>query len=456
MSKQILIVGRGAAGQTLAEDAMRRGSVVVGFLDDRVEGVDVLGTLSDINDVIERYDVEQVYFAIPSVDAGTVRDFINTIESDRVEIAIIPRTYGTISKETVDIGDLTDIDVLDLVGRQPVKHNLVSAREFMAGKRVLVTGAAGSIGSRLVKQIAEMSPSQVVCVDWWENGMFFLRQDLLGHDNFVYRIADIKNRPLMDQLFAAHRPDIVFHAAAYKHVPLMQDNPSEAVNNNVGGSLTLMQLAIKHAVENFVYVSTDKAVNPVNVMGATKRLGEMLMESLAQKTLATKFSAVRFGNVIQSNGSVMQIFRDQIAKKQPLTVTHPDVTRFFMTIDEASQLIIQSALIGKHCEIFVLDMGEPVRILDLAKSLVRAVNPALPIRIVGLRPGEKMYEELSYEPSKVDRTSNGSIFIARDAQNFDTEEFLAEIEVLLAKTAGYSISNEELIQALRNMDFAIQ
>jgi len=455
-SRRVLVVGRGAAGQALAQDLRGRGGTVVGFLDDRATGDDVLGTLGSVNSVVAEHSVDAVYFAIPSVDATTVRSFINTIDASHVEIAIIPRTYQILTKETVDIDDLTDVDVLDLVGRQPVKHDLVSSTEFIRGKRILVTGAAGSIGSRLVTQLAAMSPELLVCVDWWENGMFFLGQQLEGVDRVRLRVADVKNSVLMEQLFDECRPQVVFHAAAYKHVPLMQNNPVEAINNNVGGTLNVLNLSARHGVENVVYVSTDKAVNPVNVMGATKRIGELLMESIASESPHTRFNAVRFGNVIQSNGSVMQIFRGQIARKAPLTVTHADVTRFFMTIDEASQLIIQSAVIGRENEIFVLDMGEPVKILDLARSLVRAVNPSLKIEITGLRPGEKMYEELSYEPDKVERTANSKIFTLRERGGAESTKTVAGALELLKRAQSYSLSNEVAIESLRGLGFAVQ
>lgn len=456
MTSRILIVGHGTAGMTLAADIRSRGGDVAGFLDDRSTGDEVLGGLADVNTVVAAHGIDLVYFAIPTVRAETVRDFINSIESRTVDIAIVPRTHDILAKDTVSIDDLTDVDVLDLVGREPVKHNVVVSQKFLTGKKVMVTGGAGSIGSRLVRHILAAGAAQVICVDWWENGTFYLTQSLGTVDNLVTRIADVKNRAHMELLFAEFTPDIVFHAAAYKHVPLMQDNALEAINNNIWGSLSLMQLAIEHSVENFVYVSTDKAVNPVNVMGSTKRLGEMIMESLANQSHSTRFTAVRFGNVIESNGSVMQIFRSQIARKLPLTVTHPDVTRFFMTIDEASQLIIQSAALGKDAEIFVLDMGEPVKILDLAKSLVRAVDPTLEIEITGLRPGEKMFEELSYEPDKVDRTSNQKIFVVRGEKQFDRVEFLASITAFLDETLAYRIPAAEAVARLRSMGFEIQ
>ena len=455
MSGRILIVGRGTAGVTLAEDVRNRGGEVVGFLDDQVVGPDVLGTLSDADNVVNSQAVDLVYIAIPTAGSAKVREFINSISSPTVEFAIVPRTYDILSKETVDINDLTDVDVLDLVGREPVKHNVVVAQTFLTGKRVLVTGSAGSIGSRLTRHIVAAGAAEVLCVDWWENGMFFLGQSLAGRDNVNLRIADIKNYPLMKSIVEQFAPDIIFHAAAYKHVPLMQNNPIEAINNNVWGSLSLMRLAIEHDVKNFVYVSTDKAVNPVNVMGATKRIGEMLMESLASEKVATRFTAVRFGNVIESNGSVMQIFRSQIAKGGPLTVTDPEVTRFFMTIDEASQLIIQSAALGANSDIFVLDMGEPVKIIDLAQSLIRAVNPQLKIEITGMRPGEKMFEELSYEPDKVERTANQKIFVVRGEKEFDHSAFIEAIDALLDRTRAYALSNDEAVDELRAMGFTL-
>lgn len=456
MNKRILIVGHGAAGRALAADVRAHGFTIVGFLDDSSENSEVLGALADVNEIIHDHSVDMVYIAIPSAPAKLVREFIATITAEHVELAIVPRTYATITKDTVQLNELTDIDVLDLVGRQPVKHDLLAARDFIAGKTILITGAAGSIGSRLTRQLAAMSPERIICVDWWENGMFFLGRELAAYENIVIRIADIKNRLSMATIFDAFEPDIVFHAAAYKHVPLMQKNPVEAVNNNVWGSLNLMRLAIEHNVANFVYVSTDKAVNPVNVMGATKRIGEMLLLSLASGQTSTKLNAVRFGNVIQSNGSVMQIFRNQIAKKMPLTVTHPDVTRYFMTIDEASQLIIQSALVGEHSEIFVLDMGEPVKIIDLATSLIRAVDPTLKIEIVGLRPGEKMFEELNYEPDNVDMTSNDKIFVVRDSDESIGPRYLSTIEALLDQTLDYAITDNEITERLRNLGFPIQ
>lgn len=431
------------------------GELVVGYLDDLVTGEDVLGGLVDVNSVIHDHRVEVVYFAIPSVDAATVRAFLTTINADDVEIAIVPRTYRILSKETVGIDDLTDVDVLDLIGRKPVKHDLVAAREFMSGKVVLVTGAAGSIGSRLVRQLLDLDPALVVGIDMSESGVFFLGGDLVDRSALRLHVGDVRDAGTVARMLERYKPDVVFHAAAYKHVPLMQDNPVEAINNNVGGTLTVMRAAQEAGVSAVVYVSTDKAVNPVNVMGSTKRVGEMIMDALATAE-GTRFTAVRFGNVIQSSGSVMQIFRNQIARKQALTVTHPDVTRFFMTLDEAAQLVIQSAFVGAAGDLFVLDMGEPVRIMDLASSLVRVVDPSLEIEITGLRPGEKLYEELSYEPDAIGATENEKIFVVRDAAHPDPARFLLDVEALLAKTRAHAISDDDAVNALRSMGFAIQ
>jgi len=301
-----------------------------------------------------------------------------------------------------------------------------------------------------------MGAASVVCVDRWENGIFYLNEDIGSDRRVVFKVADITDERALDLLLAEHRPQVVFHAAAYKHVPLMQANPVEAIVNNVWGTLNVLQASLRHDVSNVVYVSTDKALNPVNVMGATKRLGEMLMEALASRSPKTVFTAVSFGNVIESNGSVMQTFRKQIATGGPVTVSHEDVTRFFMTIDEASQLIIQSASLGKNREIFVLDMGEPVRIMDLARSLIRATKPGVEIVVTGLRPGEKLYEELSYEPARVERTANDKIFIVKDEKPFDYETFLASIDELLRVARRFELTPQQAVERLRGYGFAIR
>lgn len=454
--RRAIIVGHGTAGRALADDIRARGGEVVGFLDDVSSAPEVLGTLAEVNGVLGDHGVKVILFAIPSIDAGKLRAFINSITADDVEIDIVPRTYGTLARETVHIEDLTDVDVLDLVGRRPVKHDLLTSRAFVEGKVVLVTGAAGSIGSQLVRQLADLDAGLVVGIDWWENGLFFLGRELESHENVRFAVADVKSRERLEAIFTQYRPNVVFHAAAYKHVPLMQANPTEAINNNVWGTLNTMQTAIDFGVENVVYVSTDKAVNPVNVMGATKRLGEMLMSALAAQSARTQFNAVRFGNVIESNGSVMQIFRRQFAERQPLTVTHPDVTRFFMTIDEAAQLIIQSAVVGANGDTVVLDMGEPVLVMDLARSLVKIVDPTLTIEVIGLRPGEKMYEELSYEPGRVSATANPKIFATNDHPEDADGSQVERIRRLVDDGLNHQMTDVEAIDRLRSFGFPIQ
>lgn len=456
MAKKILIVGYGTAGKSLARNLERTGQKVQGFLDDITEHKHVLGKLRDVNEVVAKHKITDIYFAIPSASAQVVREFMATIENDKVKLSIIPRSFTSIAKSTVSINQLTDVDILALIGRQPVKHDLLECKKFIQGKTVLVTGAAGSIGSKLVKLVAALNPERIVCVDWWENGTFYLQQELGHKRNIVFKIADIKNKRLIDRILEEYKPEVILHAAAYKHVPLMQDNPVEAFNNNVWGSLNLMQLAIKHKVRNFVYVSTDKAVNPANVMGTTKRLGEMLMETLANNQQTTKFNAVRFGNVIQSNGSVMHIFKRQIEENQPLTVTDENITRFFMTVEEAAQLIVQSAVLSKSGEIFVLDMGEQIKIIDLAKSLIRFIKKPIDIKIIGLRPGDKLYEELSYDPDNVGRTANDKIFIVKDEKPFNHKRFADKIEGMIKDSLAYETSPKDMIGNLKSLGFNIK
>jgi len=455
-SRKILIIGYGTAGRSLYEDLKKHRRQIAGFLDDKHTGAQILGKLGDANKVIAKHKITDVYFAIPSVSAKRLREFINGLDDTDVKISIIPRSFSILAKNTVNIGDLTDVDILSLVGRQPVKHDVLESQRMIKGKTVLVTGAAGSIGSKLVKLLAELNPKEIICVDWWENGIFFLQHDLSQQKNLTYKIADIRDPRAVDEIFNDAKPDIIFHAAAFKHVPLMQANPIEAFNNNVAGSFNLMRLAVKHRVRSFVYVSTDKAVNPVNIMGSTKRLGEMLMEIMAAAQTNTKFNAVRFGNVIQSNGSVMHTFKKQIDDNLPLTVTHRKVTRYFMTIEEAAQLIIQSAALAKSGEIFVLDMGEPIKIIDLANSLIKLLNKPVKIKITGLRPGEKLFEELSYDPKNVAKTANDKILVVKNEKPFNHDEFMVKIEQLIKLCRDYSISSQALNREFKNFGFKLK
>lgn len=452
--RRILVVGRGTAGRALADDVRRQGDAVVGFLDDAALADDVLGTLDQVDDVVAAHAVDAVYFAIPSIDAGRLRAFLDRLDASQVAFSMVPRTYETLSRETVAVDDLSDVDVLDLVGRKPVKHDLEGARSLVSGRRVLVTGAAGSIGSRLAGLLVALGAAEVVCLDWWENGVFQLQHRLPEVDDASFVVADVKNRARLDAVFSRLKPELVFHAAAYKHVPLMQQNPAEAIANNVGGTDVVLSLAVEHGASHVVYVSTDKAVNPANVMGASKRLGELLVADWAVRASDVSFSTVRFGNVIQSNGSVMETFRRQIREGGPITVTDPEVTRFFMTIDEASQLIIQSAVVGASGDICVLDMGEPVRIQDLARSLVRTTAPGVEIVFTGLRPGEKLYEELSYDPDLVAHTAHDKIFVLRESEAAAATP--DEIRAFVAQCASSELSDAEVVERLRDMGFAIR
>lgn len=452
-SKRVLIAGRGTAGSSLATEVAALGDDVVGFLDDVENGSDVLGGLADVAAVCARESVDVVYFAIPSAPAELLRRFIADIAGAHVEFAVIPRTYRIVSRERVSVEDLTDVDVLDLVGRAPVKHDMLESREAIAGRRVMVTGAAGSIGSRVATQLHLLDPELVVCVDRSEGGMFHLGQSLVGLPNFELEVGDVQSEGRMAQLIDRYRPEMIFHVAAYKHVPLMEQNPVEAFNNNVGGTLNILRRAAEFGVDRVVYVSTDKAVNPTNIMGATKRVGEILLGEFSRIAPSTYFTGVRFGNVLESEGSVMQTFRRQLLKGTNLTVTDPEVTRYFMTIDEASQLIIQTATRGKPGDLFVLDMGDPIRVFDLAQGLIEAVNPRLGIDIIGMRPGEKMYEELSYSTSSIDATTHPKIFILHEEDVHAPGETLAWAEELLAQTRNYELSDEQLRDRMRHFGF---
>jgi len=450
---RVLVIGYGTAGMGIAEDARAHGDEVVGFLDDTKHDPQVLGRLAEVNRVVREYAVDSVYFAIPTIDAARLREFLAGLEQTGLQLSMLPRTYETISRETVSVSDLTDVDVLQLVGRKPVKHDMLDARHMVEGRKALVTGAAGSIGSRLVEHLLSLGVDTVVALDWWETGLFHLA-NRLDDDRLKVVVADVKNTRRLERIFNEQSPQLVFHAAAYKHVPLMEDNPSEAIANNALGAENVLRQAIASGASHAVYVSTDKAVRPANVMGATKRLGELLLGDLAANSGATKLTAVRFGNVLQSNGSVMETFRRQIEQGGPLTVTHPDVTRFFMTIDEAAHLIIQSALLGANGDICVLDMGEPVRVMDLARSLVKATAPHIDIEVTQLRPGEKLYEELTYNPKLATSTSNSKVFILQVEEEMDVP--VADIRQTLDRARVGDLSDADALAALLRMGFKIK
>lgn len=451
--RRVLVVGHGTAGSGIAQDARDHGDLVVGFLDDQKRGPDILGTLADVNRVVEEHHVEAVYFAIPTIGAAELRNFLTGLEQTGLSLSMLPRTYTTISREAVSVSDLTDVDILQLVGRSPVKHDLLEARKTVEGRRALVTGAAGSIGSRLTQHLLELGVEEVVALDWWETGLFHLA-NRLDDERLSVVVGDVKNSARLQRIFDVHQPELVFHAAAYKHVPLMEENPAEAIANNAVGAHNVLRQAIASGASHAVYVSTDKAVRPANVMGATKRLGELILRELAKDSGPTKLTAVRFGNVLQSNGSVVETFRRQIDDGGPVTVTHPDVTRFFMTIDEAAHLIIQSAILGTNGDICVLDMGDPVRIMDLAESLVRVTDPTIEIKLTGLRPGEKLYEELTYQPELAASTANSKIYILQVEDEMDVPA--SEIQRVIERAASGGLTDAEAEAALVAMGFSLQ
>jgi FlaA1/EpsC-like NDP-sugar epimerase len=409
-----LIVGAGTAGIRLLEDIESRPSAsvaVAGFLDDdqgkhgvRIAGARVLGPIDELPAFVKEHGVNEVLIAIPSAPGATIRRIVQLCTQARVRHRVLP-TLGELVDGRVRFTQMREVKVDDLLARAPVELDTSRLRSRLAGRTVLVTGAAGSIGSELCRQVAAQSPGRLVLIDRHENGMFHLEMTLRTRFPgvpLVPVLGDILLRDQLDAVFATHRPDVVLHAAAYKHVPLAEVNVLEAVRNNVLGTRNLAQAALAHGARKFVLVSTDKAVRPTSVMGATKRAAERLIQEFSDRQC--QFSAVRFGNVLGSSGSVVPIFREQIANGGPVTVTDPRMTRFFMTIPEAASLILQSALFSEGGEIFVLEMGEPVRIVDLAAQMIRlsGFEPDIdiPIAFTGLRPGEKLYEELIDEEAE--------------------------------------------------------
>lgn len=454
-----LIVGAGEAGNMLLREIRRQSSShyrVIGFVDDdenkqkmRLMGVDILGTIADLGKIITAHDIELVIIAVPSAGAKFVRDTVNQCQELGVRSKIVP-ALSEIIRGDVKISQIRDVEIEDLLGRSTVVLDEQAIRSYLKGMRVLVSGAAGSIGSEICRQVARYSPATLVLLDNAETPLYNIERELAASFpalRIVPLLGDIRNRQRLQQIFDSVLPEVVFHAAAYKHVPLVEHNPAEAVLCNVMGSMNMATTARQSGVRNFVLVSSDKAINPTNVMGATKRIAEKFIQSLAVDS-ATKFSTVRFGNVLGSNGSVIPLFTEQIRKGGPVTITHPDVTRFFMTIPEASQLVLQSVCFGNGGEIFVLDMGEPVRIVDLAEELVRLSgmipNTDIEFTYIGLRPGEKLYEELFSRGEKILKTPNEKIHVLAHSHQ-DHELLCQQLEKLL------SAANANNIEQLKSM-----
>ena len=452
-----LVVGAGetgslAIGRMASKDPLMPGIPIVATDDDpakrgqRIHGVKVSGGTSDIVDLVDRYDIEQIVVAIPSSTPEERKRIYGECTKTDCRLRTLPNVRA-LSLDEIGGVSLRDVDVADLLGREEIVLNTRAVSGYIAGETVLVTGGGGSIGSELCRQLCTVAPARIVIFDIYENDAYMLRNELLSeYDDIdiIIEIGNVCDKERVNEVFAKYRPGAVFHAAAHKHVPLMEHCPREAVHNNVFGTLNAVRAADAYGAARFIFISTDKAVNPTSVMGATKRMGEMIVQYYA-RTSKTIFTAVRFGNVLGSNGSVIPVFQRQIAAGGPVTVTHPDIERFFMTIPEASRLVIQAGGMAHGGEIFILDMGEPVKIVDLAKGLIQlqGLTPDVDIKIefTGLREGEKMYEELLMDEESTLPTDNQSIMISTGQEiSYDqVASKLDELENALSATDGEAI-----------------
>ncbi len=435
--KNVMIIGAGEAGSTLIKEITNSRfltTTVKCVIDDDqdkigsfIHGIKVVGNRNFITEAANIYNIDQIILALPSVSRKTIKEIILICKETNCTIKTLPGIYQMVNGD-VTINQVRDIDVEDLLGREPVEVDLESIIGYVTGKVILVTGGGGSIGSEICRQIAGHHPKQLIIVDFYENNAYEIQQELIRKYkqlDLVVLIASVRNTNRMNQIMEQYHPDIVYHAAAHKHVPLMEVSPNEAVKNNVFGTLKTVRAAADNGVKKFVLISTDKAVNPTNIMGASKRICEMIIQSYNRKC-ATEFVAVRFGNVLGSNGSVIPLFRKQIEEGGPVTVTHPDIVRYFMTIPEAVSLVLQAGAYAKGGEIFILNMGEPVRILDLAKNMIRlsgfVPEEDIPIIFTGIRPGEKLYKEVLMDEEGLQETPNKMIRIGKPIE-FDEEEF---------------------------------
>lgn len=459
--RRTLVIGAGDAASTLLHELSKNKSPdmnIICCVDDAPEkvgrnimGIEIMGTTDDIPELVERCEIETLLLAIPTVDEENKRRILGICNKTKCNVRILPDIVKLIADGKDILSRIRDVRVEDVLGRPEIELK-DSTNELITGKTVMVTGGGGSIGSELCRQIAMCSPKKLIILDIYENSAYSIQQELLRRYgkrlNLHVLIASVRDSKKIDALFRANRPDVVFHAAAHKHVPLMENSPEEAVKNNVFGTYNVACAADRYGAERFVLISTDKAVNPTNVMGATKRVCEMIVQALAQKS-KTKFVAVRFGNVLGSNGSVLPLFKEQIAAGGPVTVTDPEIVRFFMTIPEAVQLVLEAGQMGKGGEIFVLDMGKPVKILDLAENLIK-LSGLIPykdieIKFTGLRPGEKLYEELLMDEEGVRKTGNRKIFIGSPL-GLSKDTFFEQLAEL--KKIAYSNHSENLVQAL--------
>ena len=428
--KNLLIIGAGEAANEIiktVKNTMKGYYNIVGLIDDNpnkmnyaISGIKILGTRDDIAEICKQYKVDVIFFSISNIDNKNKKEILNICQETGVKIRVLPSVADIIKNKSL-LQNLRDVEIEDLLGREPITLANENIGELIKGKSILVTGGGGSIGSELCRQIAKFNPSRLIIFDIYENNLYNIEMELKQNHydekfEIVAIVGSVRDKKRLEQVFKKYNPYLVFHAAAHKHVPLMEVSPLEAIKNNVFGTYNVANYADKYSVKRFILISTDKAVNPTNIMGATKRMCEMIIQAFNKKS-KTEFAAVRFGNVLGSNGSVLPLFKKQISAGGPVTVTHKEITRFFMTIPEAVSLVLQAMSYAKGGEIFVLDMGEPVKIYDLAVSLIKLSglepNVDIPIEITGLRPGEKLYEELLMSEEGLQTTAHNKIFIGK-------------------------------------------
>ena len=458
-----MVVGAGSAGAIVVHELLTTNKITytpVCIVDDdeiklhnTIEGVEVVGSTREIPRIADEYGVEEILIAIPSAPKSQIHRIYEVCVSTGRKVKILPGIYQFISGEAM-VEKMRPVQITDLLGREQVKVNLSEILNSIEGRVVLVTGGGGSIGSELCRQIAAHKPKQLIIFDIYENNAYDIQQELLRNVpglNLLVLIGSVRDSRKVENVFLKYRPEIVFNAAAHKHVPLMETSPNEAVKNNVFGTLNVARCADRFGADIFVQISTDKAVNPTNIMGATKRLCEMIVQAIGRESRHTKFVAVRFGNVLGSNGSVIPLFKKQIEAGGPVTVTHKDIIRYFMTIPEAVSLILQAAAYAENGQIFVLDMGEPVRIYDLAVNLIKlsGFEPGVDIKIeiTGLRPGEKLFEERLMAEEGLQRTSNGLINIARPIL-FDEANFFEKLSDLYEAAYAETDDMKSLVSEL--------
>jgi len=461
---RVLIIGAGCAGEMVVKELEKNPQLnkkAVAIIDDditrvgdKIFGIDIVGTRKSILKVVKLYNIDEIIFSIANISKKGKKEIIDICKNTNCKIKTIPGIYEIIDGK-VDIKQVRDVEIEDLLGREPIEVDFSLMGSYIQDSTILVTGAGGSIGSELCRQIANIKPKKLIMLDNYENNLYSIQQELIrkyGNSiKMIAVVASIREQKRMEKIFDKYRPEVVFHAAAHKHVPLMEASPGEAIKNNVFGTLNVAMVSSKYNVKRFLLISTDKAVNPTNVMGATKRAAEMIIQSLNEES-RTEFVAVRFGNVLGSNGSVIPLFKRQIEEGGPVTVTHPNIIRYFMTIEEAVGLVIQAGGMAKGGEIFVLDMGEQVKILDLAKNLIRlsGFEPDVDIKIVftGLRPGEKLYEELLMSEEGLLDTKHKKIFIGRpiDFDKNDLKKNLIELRDMVLEE-----DDELMEQAMKNL-----